>query len=976
MEEDAPALHDLPPAFANDTVKALHAEVRRFEKDLQRFADELEENNERVSVLGDHLKNVQHEHTHYQSKVDAKNREIQTEEHLKALTDREIGRLKSDITKIDKVMLDIQDKINSLQNTMFSANAKLEQFKTQMNWNEEELLQWSLAAKQKEEDRAAILKYEHIDNVKLKNLTLKVERASRELEDKKTELQKEVTETQAAQIELDKTADEYRKAHTERQELSRQWSAAVEAMQKRDQAIAAVAEQIANAKGMVRDAERDVIDHKRALEAEQNSNKQLAIDLEAAERNVAKKRTQLTEVKLSLVELENELAAQRNELEKVEGDLKGSKSMNEALKAMREEKAQRIDEFKALLEQTKKQLETEYKHTDDQNLKAQQVNALFKEHVDRLSAVTKEVQACKEHMFKHSHELFTLRKSEADLIAEISASQGTSRNLQARIHELDQRSLKQQEMLYNIEFQVQQLERKVSYASGKRSLEETLELKAKIEQLQAQLDTVVLQKNMVTQQVKHLQDELRAAKRRHDEVTQQKALVNEKIGQLELESDSAAAELKVFQKRKEEFIVEHDLLKLEIKKLREQLQARVEEVLKLESRKLNLELSMREREKEVLAHQEIQRADYKAVEEARHNLALDLKERLLKIDKLKKKYGTIAARLQRGDAADAPGGDEKSQAYFMIAAAQEREELQRQGDQLNADINKTTTEIAQLTNMLRLMTNINQSYRSSFQKVDPHAPEAKVKAELEEQSRTVADTLYKQKRELREITSDLDRKRRQVTDLSTRVGGMANEVSQKDKELTALTRALAEQQAQLERATKVMQQKRQDFRRARGISSEEQTPEEVQAAAAETRRRVQLLVSLIKSFAEDHPGIQESVADAFEELGIRLGGGGVAAAAAAALSIAGSGRGDSARPDSAHSGTGGPASHRTSSRAGSRPGSAAPGSRLPSRPGSGSLPPVSPAKDESKSSSRPSSRRPPTGPTGSGPSSKLLELRL
>jgi hypothetical protein len=64
-------------------------------------------------------------------------------------------------------------------------------------------------------------------------------------------------------------------------------------------------------------------------------------------------------------------------------------------------------------------------------------------------------------MFKHSHELFTLRKTEADLIAEISGAQGTSRNLQARIHELDQRSLKQQEMLYNIEFQVQQLERKV-----------------------------------------------------------------------------------------------------------------------------------------------------------------------------------------------------------------------------------------------------------------------------------------------------------------------------------------------------------------------------------------------------------------------------------------------------------------------------------------------------------------------------------
>jgi hypothetical protein len=39
-------------------------------------------------------------------------------------------------------------------------------------------------------------------------------------------------------------------------------------------------------------------------------------------------------------------------------------------------------------------------------------------------------------------------------------------------------------MLYNIEFQVQQLERKVSFASGKRSLEETIALKEQINVLQ------------------------------------------------------------------------------------------------------------------------------------------------------------------------------------------------------------------------------------------------------------------------------------------------------------------------------------------------------------------------------------------------------------------------------------------------------------------------------------------------------------
>jgi hypothetical protein len=68
--------------------------------------------------------------------------------------------------------------------------------------------------------------------------------------------------------------------------------------------------------------------------------------------------------------------------------------------------------------------------------------------------VERELDTIKESMFRQSQELFKLRKEEASLVADISGTQSTARNLQGKIHDLDQRSLKQQEMLYNIEFQV------------------------------------------------------------------------------------------------------------------------------------------------------------------------------------------------------------------------------------------------------------------------------------------------------------------------------------------------------------------------------------------------------------------------------------------------------------------------------------------------------------------------------------------
>jgi chromosome segregation ATPase len=187
-------------------------------------------------------------------------------------------------------------------------------------------------------------------------------------------------------------------------------------------------------------------------------------------------------------------------------------------------------------------------------------------------------------MFKHSANLFNLRKTEADLIAQISGAQGTSRNLQARIHELDQRSLKQQEMLYSIEFQVQQLERKVSRASGKRSLEETVALNAEIAELQQTLLAEQEKDHMINNQVRRLNDDLRAARRKYDKVLEDKAKLQDVLASLELETSSSAYEVKETMKDKEGLIVAYDVLKLEAQRLRGTLKGQADGVLDLENR--------------------------------------------------------------------------------------------------------------------------------------------------------------------------------------------------------------------------------------------------------------------------------------------------------------------------------------------------------------------------------------------------------
>ena len=53
----------------------------------------------------------------------------------------------------------------------------------------------------------------------------------------------------------------------------------------------------------------------------------------------------------------------------------------------------------------------------------------------------------------------------------------------------------------------------------------------------------------------------------------------------------------------------------------------------------------------------------------------------------------------------------------VLQAAQEKEELQREGDELDAKIRKAEKEIRALENTLRLMNSRNETYRKSFNRV-------------------------------------------------------------------------------------------------------------------------------------------------------------------------------------------------------------------------------------------------------------------
>ncbi|KAJ9515479.1 hypothetical protein QJQ45_016481 [Haematococcus lacustris] len=893
LDEDS----TLPP-FANDENRALDAAIRALEKQLERADAAHDENKDRINIMMEHLANVQQELKYTQSRVESKVKEIETEQHLKQLAERETGRLRADTTRLVNERGELGDKVSSLKTQVFKANEKLDGFKLLMNWNQEELEQWALAQKQKEEDNAALEKYRHQDAAKVKELQLALDKMSRAVVAKKEELEGEVLETQAAQIQLDKAAEDFRKLHTERQELIRQWDDAMEAMRNRDNAIVVATEQFAQRKAELKQRKAELDAQAKFLEAEAMNNKEVDARIAFYDREVAKQRDVYLREQQRLADLDNEVEAVKATLNKAANELAGKGAENEGARQELDAKRQRLDASRKKYALLRRQLEGEFAALDSLEGKVAELEVLRKADEGRLKAVIKEAEDLKKEQFKRSQRLFDLRGKERTLISEISGGQGQNKNLAARISGLDQQVVRQQELLYNVEFQLQQMERKVARAGGVRSEEESRALHARIEKLTAVLEGVNAEHSMLLDQVKHSEEDLLKARRVNVAFSADKAKIDEVLGTLKLENEMVGRQVKLVVTEKEKTMVDHDVMKLvrgqmsclllfksllpqscltslpclspllpqEVKRLRDILALHADEVFSLENRKFQLKMSAEERRQEVEVHRDGLRTELKLLRDDIHRITLELRERALKVEKLQSKFEVISTKTRGAD--DEEGGEPKSQAYYVIKAAQEREELQREGDELDARIRRAEKEVAALEATLLQLVGANGKLGASYRKVEGGTAHTE-RAQLREKLDRVYDKLKYKRQEETLLAADCSQLGAQLNNLADQQRQLTAGLDNLGRRKTEAERAVSEQSEKLQRARRATQRAAQTLRVAPGDASH---PASKEVTLAEMREVTKAMLTELASLASQYP--EAGLAALAAEVGVRLPGSG------------------------------------------------------------------------------------------------------
>ncbi|XP_026791805.3 coiled-coil domain-containing protein 39 [Pangasianodon hypophthalmus] len=834
---------------SNTENKALEDEIQRKHKELAHVENQASQHKERINAMTEHLKNVQQELTHTQALCRAVEKQTDSEQHFKALDERETGRLRQEISQLQNELISLREKKNSQENYIFKATQKMEELKDQLNWDQQTLDAWLEESSRKDEDTMAIVKYAQQDESRIRELTLSMEKLTLEANRKRKALDNEVTETIMAQVALEKTVEMVQQAHAERQELISQWENSIEQMRKKDQDLQQCALLLAETNQVIRERKALIKEKQNFLANEVENNKECEKKIAAVERQANRLRQQFQEEESNRTRLQDELVSLKGRLDRTATDLEAKRSHLASIKKDINDKTAKLEDIQHYNVALEEKLQAVTEEALSVEERAAQMEQLHRDQEKHLKEIDTQLQREQKLLFQKKQELQTLRAKEKNVVADISGSRVALSSLDIRLSKLDQNALKQQEYINSQDFQIQLLEGKMARLSGNVNKEEKQALEKQVSELSEVLEEKKKAAAMLAAQLKKLQNDIRCVRKENEKTGAEERNLTTKIEELNLVDDTLDKDLKKLRLKKQDSIVENNILQLEVKRLRTMLYDKADGVLSLEKRKLQLQTAMKERQEEIRVHREMHSKQLKITEQEMQGLRAQLHERLSRVDKMKKKYEIITISMA------APEGEEdKSQAYYIIKAAQEKEELQRKGDDLDSKIRKAEKENKALENTMHLLNNHNSTYRKSFNKVTESSPEYQEKLKLEEQKRAADEKVKFKRRQIRELQENIEAMSSSLNSLQQEEVAQTKRNVDLHARIVSLNKELVSQQEKLDRATKQSSKLKKEIRSTKNTT--EETFEERDIKLKELKDCKKAINKMLLDVMEQYPDLQ------------------------------------------------------------------------------------------------------------------------
>ena len=702
------------PEFANAANKRLNEIINRYRKEIKVIQKEINEDSKILKILKDHKESVESQVETRDKMLTEMKKSNEIQKHTLELIKRQRGKIKFQKEKLIEEETNLKNRFNVIQNNISKANSKLDKYKLDTKYILEELENWALAAKEKEDDSANLNKYYQYDKYKINDLLVKIDILTNEVNELKENLQLEITDSIAANISLHKTTKQLKILHKERQDL-------LDELIKINNNMKIVSEEIKDNcdlyyKNKI-DIEKDKEKLKKNIKIYDNSiqlNKDAEIKVKLEEQNINKLRQKLFENENNLNELNNDLRIKKGELISLGKELSNKHNSTKVLKDDLEKKNKKYQKAFKEYENKKKEIEDNkinfYSEKEEKETIIKQNNLLQK----ALKQTKEDLEKEKNKLFEEGQNLFSLRDKESLLLKEIENGNNKKRILKSNIRKLENELIRQEDLYDGVNFKVNQLQKKIDWMKGKRPVEETNEISEKTEELENKISNLNNKLKDIENTIKLINEDIKNKDIEVRNNNNDKEKIINDIANLELENNKIEDDVNKIIKNKEELFFQQENLKGEIKKMYEKVKKEANDIFVNENKIIELKEDNLNKENEIKNHIEILNEEHKKVEDEKKDVLNKLNDKLNRGKELKLKYDEIINLRLKKNKNENSKNEFHSEAYYVIKQVQEKEELFKEKEDIENKIDQTKKEIKNLKSILSELGNKNYTLNNDF----------------------------------------------------------------------------------------------------------------------------------------------------------------------------------------------------------------------------------------------------------------------
>lgn len=661
---------------------------------------------------------------------------MENERNLYTAIKMEKERYSQDTRKITSDVLKLETQKEAKCSHLKHLVSKLDKLKLSVKWDEKTIEVLETQVSRKMDDNELLKKFSNEDQKRANELEIKRMRLREEEIARRQLVVRVANEIECAELTLGRNMQMYKQMCEERNTMVRQWQESVKQLQQINKNTLEIFAEIHVLREQIQTNNQTLEEQRQFAENEKANNYQLELLIAHEKAETAQLRMKL-EKTLTMVqdrnveknELTRDLRVTALALEKQRAELR---KFDTALAKQQ----QAFSSILVVITRLKEKLTSVTETSISAAERLRQLDEMIKAEENLHKSSLYDIERMQETLFRSQSSLADLK--DAFKVKEMSQKilDTAIVSLKKQIGQTEYQSQKTAEAIYKLNLRINFLECKLARATGEREDENAETNHLKLEELEKTMARLTEAGNLIQSQITRVEEDMRRLtiyiSNDADILSKLKDCLQDNL----LLVEGAIKRVAQNQARNNKIRVNQNVLAVRVQGAERALKKEGCVVYNLQLHKMELECAIRERQAEIQAQYELLFTKRRALENDVGRMNADIQNREIRIEQLKKRVECVLESLGKSE-----DGEALSVTYFKVRNAQEKYNLQQEGDRLDALIRKTEREIVAMENTLRVMNNTNDLYKNTLALLEDDAEELAVLQKLQERLAEISQEL-------------------------------------------------------------------------------------------------------------------------------------------------------------------------------------------------------------------------------------------